>query len=78
LVLIAEKNVSARDWNQIRQGLSACIVEEERRSRNGKTRTFIGPTRRSLPNSPTIALYVEQGKSRKATNGGDHFPHVAP
>jgi hypothetical protein len=66
LLQVAEKDDSGRDWRQIRQALSDCIVEEERRTRNGKTRTVYGVRPEITVELARQCVYVEQGKSSKA------------
>lgn len=65
LLQIAEKDDSGRDWKKLREGLSACIVEEERRSRNGKTRTVYRVRPDITAELAEGGVYVEQGKSSK-------------
>jgi putative DNA-invertase from lambdoid prophage Rac len=65
LLQVAEKDDSGRAWSQLRQALSDCIVEEERRSRKGKTRTVYRVRPEIAADLAQQCVYVEQGKSSK-------------
>jgi DNA invertase Pin-like site-specific DNA recombinase len=66
LLQLAEKDTTGRNWNEIRQTLSTCIVEEERRTRNGRTRTVYRVRPEIVAELSPQCVYVEQGKSSKA------------
>jgi hypothetical protein len=65
LLQVAEKDGSARDWNQIRQALSDCVVEEDRRTQNGGTRKVYRVRPEIATELARQCVYVEQGKSSK-------------
>jgi DNA invertase Pin-like site-specific DNA recombinase len=66
LLQIAEKDDSGRDWNEIRQQLSDCIVEEHRPTKKGGTRTVYRVVPEIAAELSHQYIYVEQGKSNKA------------
>ena len=66
LLQVAEKDGSGRDWSQIRQALSDCVVEEERRTQNGGTRKVYRVHPEIAAHLAQLCVYVEQGKSSKA------------
>jgi putative DNA-invertase from lambdoid prophage Rac len=65
LLQVAEKDDSGRDWSEIREALADCIVEEERRTRNGKTRTVYRIRPEIAAELARQCVYVEQGKTSK-------------
>jgi DNA invertase Pin-like site-specific DNA recombinase len=66
LLQVAEKDGSGRDWSQIRQALSDCVVEEDRRTQNGGTRKVYRVRPEIATELARQCVYVEQGKSSKA------------
>ena len=66
-LLCAAKNDGARrDWVQIREALSSCVVEDQRPSATGATRTVYRLRPEIAAGLARQCVYVEQGKSRKA------------
>ena len=65
LLQVAEKDGSGRDWCQIRQELSTCILETQRRTREGHTRTVYKVRPEIASALARQCVYVEQGKSSK-------------
>jgi DNA invertase Pin-like site-specific DNA recombinase len=65
LLQVAEEDNSGREWNQIRQELSTCIVEEQRPGGNGGSRTVYRVMPEITAELAQQCIYVEQGKSSK-------------
>jgi putative DNA-invertase from lambdoid prophage Rac len=65
LLQVAEKDGSGREWSQIRQRLSTCILETQRRTRSGRTRTVYKVRPEIAADLTRQCVYVEQGKSSK-------------
>jgi putative DNA-invertase from lambdoid prophage Rac len=65
LLQVAEKDGSTRDWGQIRQALSNCIVEEQHPTRDGGTRTVYRVRPEVAAHLAQLCVYVEQGRSSK-------------
>jgi DNA invertase Pin-like site-specific DNA recombinase len=66
LLQVAEKDGSGRDWGQIRQELSTCILETQRCTRNGRTRTVYEVRPEIVSELARQCVSVKQGKSSKA------------
>jgi putative DNA-invertase from lambdoid prophage Rac len=66
LLLIAEKDDSARDWSPIRQLLSRCVYAEELSCLNGGGRTVYRVHPATAAELAACYVYVEQGRSSKA------------
>jgi putative DNA-invertase from lambdoid prophage Rac len=66
LLQVAEKDNSGRDWSQIRQTLSTCIVEEQRPTCNVGSRTVYRVMPEIAAELTHQCIYVEQGKSSKS------------
>ncbi len=66
LLLIAEKDDSARDWCRIRQLLSRCVYAEELSCLNGGGRTVYRVHPATAAELAACCVYVEQGRSGKA------------
>ena len=65
LLQVADKDGSGRDWSQIREALSKCVIEEHRPGTSGTSRTVY---RVDAPVAAELArecVYVEQGRSGK-------------
>src|SRR5215469_1715253 len=65
LLQVAEKDGSLRDWSQIRQALSRCVIEEHRQGTNGTTRTVYRVDAQLAAELARHCVYVEQGRSGK-------------
>ena len=63
LLQVAEKDGSRRDWSQIREALSKCVIEEQRVGTNGTTRTVYRLDPELAAYLASQCVYVEQGKS---------------
>lgn len=64
LLQIAEKDNSGRDWQQIRQDLARCVIEEDRTTPAG-TRTLHRVVPEVAARLADQCIYVEQGRSGK-------------
>ena len=69
LLQIAEKDATGRNWSQIRQALSGCIVEEERCSRSGRTRTVYRVRPEIVAELAEQCVYVEQENPARQVHG---------
>jgi putative DNA-invertase from lambdoid prophage Rac len=65
LLQVAEKDGSLRDWNQIREALSRCVIEEQRPATNGPTRAVYRVDAQLAADLAQQRVYVEQGRSSK-------------
>lgn len=66
LLRAAEKDGARRDWVQIRETLSNCVVEDQRPSASGATRTVYRLRPEIAAGLARQCVYVEQGESSKA------------
>ena len=65
LLQIAERDSSGRDWQQIRNDLAHCLIEEQRISSDGTTTTFYRILPQVADHLADQYVYVEQGRSSK-------------
>ena len=65
LLQVAEKDGSGRGWNQIREALSRCVIEEHRTGTSGTTRTVYRVDAQVAADLARECVYVEQGRSGK-------------
>jgi DNA invertase Pin-like site-specific DNA recombinase len=65
LLQVAEKDGSGRDWSQIREALSRCVIEEQRPGTNGATRAVYRVDAQLAADLAQQCVYVEQGRSGK-------------
>jgi putative DNA-invertase from lambdoid prophage Rac len=65
LLHVAEKDGSGRDWNQIREALSRCVIEEYRPGTSGTSRTVYCVDAEVATELARECVYVEQGRSGK-------------
>ncbi len=66
LLQIAEQDGSGRDWSEVRRLLTICIVEEQRPSTNGSTRTVYRVRPEVVAELTLMCVYMEQGRSGRA------------
>ena len=78
LLLVAEKDGSGRDWDQIRQALADCIYEEQPTGTDGTSRTVYRLHAEVAAELAEQCIYVEQGKSGirrgRYSNGSSTMP----
>jgi hypothetical protein len=65
LLQVAEKDGSGRNWNQIHEALSRCVLEEQRTGSNGTGRTLYRLDGQLAAKLAKECIYVEQGRSGK-------------
>lgn len=65
LLQIAEHDNSGRDWDQIRETLAHCVVEEIRKTPRGDTTTVYRVLHERAERLAAQCVYVEQGRSSK-------------
>ena len=69
LVQVAERDSSGRAWQQIRDDLSHCIVEEQRIGPSGTVTTVYRIVTQLAKKLTGQCVYVEQGRSSKMIKG---------
>ena len=65
LLQVAETDGSGRYWNQIREALSRCVIEEHRPGTNGTARAVYRVDAQVAAELARECVYVEQGRSGK-------------
>ena len=61
LLQVAEKDGSGRDWSQIREKLSSCVIEEHQPGPSGTSRTVFRVDAQVAAELARECVYVEQG-----------------
>jgi DNA invertase Pin-like site-specific DNA recombinase len=74
LLQVAERDGSGRDWNQLRQALASCVIQEYRPISGGGTRAVYRVQPEIATELAEQGVYVEQGRSSKI--GGPLFDRM--
>ncbi len=69
LLQVAERDGTGRDWSRIRDLLAVCVIEEQRPTRSGATRTVYRVRPEAAAELAVRCVYVEQGRSGKVGAG---------